>query len=449
MTAGALRFVRNPIWCVVLSIAMVEPTGREALVAAEFELRLETVDVVHADELLDLAVRLVEAELSPEEPGASGWQFGVAHSGVSILEATIAGSTAEPFIDGGFESTEITTGEGNDGFVSAVVLSLARPATLPRGLAPTIARARYRVRRAGCVDGVAFEVRDDLVGSGSPVRTVISHQGRGIPPRSERIAWERCLPNSYRFRVAVEGADDEGRVRLSSAPEPGIRARLEFSQAAPSASAWTIAVGHDDAVLSIEGAALDTAGLGALLASDGFSLIEITRGLGNAGVVASIELSASGRESLPVTTSSALIIDYRVREPIGPDESRSTVIEFPDSLRGSSGPIENSVRPSGELEVHPTRWTLLGSQPPRFLRSDSNDDGTIDIRDPIATLHVLFLGRGRVCLDAANANGDSGLDVTDVIFSLEHIFRGGSAPPAPFPACAPAVDGEGCRGARC
>jgi hypothetical protein len=87
--------------------------------------------------------------------------------------------------------------------------------------------------------------------------------------------------------------------------------------------------------------------------------------------------------------------------------------------------------------------------PPRFRRGDANGDGGTNLTDAVFTLDWLFRGGPTPgCVAAANVNGDRGVNVTDPIYLLGHLFQGGPPPPAPFPDCgpgAPEADGAvGC-----
>jgi hypothetical protein len=81
----------------------------------------------------------------------------------------------------------------------------------------------------------------------------------------------------------------------------------------------------------------------------------------------------------------------------------------------------------------------------KFIRGDSNGDGTPNLSDAIFTLGYLFLGgTAPPCLDAADSNDDSSvaaakIDLTDPVYLLNFLFTGGSAPPTPYPSCG--VDG--------
>lgn len=74
-------------------------------------------------------------------------------------------------------------------------------------------------------------------------------------------------------------------------------------------------------------------------------------------------------------------------------------------------------------------------KPPEFIRGDVTGDQRIDIMDPLITLCHLFLGQCDVrCRDAADSNDDGTLNLADPIFSLNHLYAEGPQPPAPYPA---------------
>ncbi|MEM7231749.1 MAG: dockerin type I repeat-containing protein [Planctomycetota bacterium] len=90
----------------------------------------------------------------------------------------------------------------------------------------------------------------------------------------------------------------------------------------------------------------------------------------------------------------------------------------------------------------------IWSRPVPFLRGDTNDDGGIDISDPVATLNYLFLGRDSPrCRDASDANDDGSVTLSDAIFTLNYLVLGGGIPPSPgpfVPGFDRSVDGESC-----
>ena len=89
----------------------------------------------------------------------------------------------------------------------------------------------------------------------------------------------------------------------------------------------------------------------------------------------------------------------------------------------------------------------VGSPPGEFVRGDVDQDGELNISDPIFNLAYQFAG-GAVpsCLDAADDDDSGEVDISDPIYSLSYQFAGGSPPPAPFPSCGPdsTADQIGC-----
>ncbi|MFN0060021.1 MAG: hypothetical protein ACKVX7_16300 [Planctomycetota bacterium] len=75
---------------------------------------------------------------------------------------------------------------------------------------------------------------------------------------------------------------------------------------------------------------------------------------------------------------------------------------------------------------------------PLFVRGDVNNDGLIDVADPISALNYIFAaGVEPVCLDAADANDDGNVNIADPIWLLLYTFAGGIGPLPPFPTLGP------------
>ena len=70
-----------------------------------------------------------------------------------------------------------------------------------------------------------------------------------------------------------------------------------------------------------------------------------------------------------------------------------------------------------------------------FIRGDANQDGGMDISDPVWMLQYLFATARVDCVAAFDFNGDELLDLSDVIGELSFIFQGGTPPEFPYPDC--------------
>jgi hypothetical protein len=69
-----------------------------------------------------------------------------------------------------------------------------------------------------------------------------------------------------------------------------------------------------------------------------------------------------------------------------------------------------------------------------FKRGDANDDGKVDIADPVWLVSELIRqGPATQCQDAADANDDGRMDLSDAMYLIDWQFRHQAAPPAPGP----------------
>jgi hypothetical protein len=100
----------------------------------------------------------------------------------------------------------------------------------------------------------------------------------------------------------------------------------------------------------------------------------------------------------PVVIQDPLRSVYRAEKPLRPGTIYRWRVEAVNSLNGS--------RTVG------AEWSFRTQTP--FVRGDGNADGTIDLSDAVFVLGYLFQGRQEpLCLDAADANDDGDLDLSD------------------------------------
>ena len=113
-------------------------------------------------------------------------------------------------------------------------------------------------------------------------------------------------------------------------------------------------------------------------------------------------------------------------------------------LGGSGNDCANAVRETADGGYIVAGWSesfgagdrdvylvKLAPEERPFRRGDSNDDGKLDLADPVANLAYQFLGQSVPCLDACDFDDSGELDVTDPIANLTHQFLGGPPPSAP------------------
>ena len=106
--------------------------------------------------------------------------------------------------------------------------------------------------------------------------------------------------------------------------------------------------------------------------------------------------------------------------------------------------VRGTIGPQGVSQPSCCQVTL--PEPKEFIRGDSNDDKTVNLADPIATLQMLFGNLPLNCEDAADTNDDGTVNLADPIHMLSYLLGGGMAPPAPFPLCGndPTLDAIEC-----
>ena len=82
-----------------------------------------------------------------------------------------------------------------------------------------------------------------------------------------------------------------------------------------------------------------------------------------------------------------------------------------------------------------------------FLRGDVNGDALVNMADAIVSLIYQFQGADTPgCLSALDTNDDGDVDVSDPVYSFMHLFGMGDPPAFPFPDCGedPSPDDIGC-----
>ena len=81
---------------------------------------------------------------------------------------------------------------------------------------------------------------------------------------------------------------------------------------------------------------------------------------------------------------------------------------------------------------------LVVSDGPDFIRGDADSSGTLNLADAIFTATWIYSdGQAPACRDACDANDDGRLDISDPIYTLLHLFTGSAPPPAPYPSPGP------------
>ena len=144
-----------------------------------------------------------------------------------------------------------------------------------------------------------------------------------------------------------------------------------------------------------------------------------------------VAITVNGRERRGEVEARTLLVQF-IREELRLTATRGSnayFLEFDRELE--------EVRTSLSLDESAESAHREAECQTRFLRGDCNDDGNVDLADAVCILNWLFLGEATPgCVAATNTDGVGAVDITDPIYLLTHLFRGGPAPVAPYPGCA-------------
>jgi len=128
--------------------------------------------------------------------------------------------------------------------------------------------------------------------------------------------------------------------------------------------------------------------------------------------------------------------------PIPPQTDYVTLFEFgvdlscvPDSLTDRTvtfvmtGNLSDELGRLVSLRYHPGELTIWSSVP-----GDANNDSLVGLTDVLFLINYLYKGGPAPCVkEAADPKADCVVDLGDVVYMINFLFRGG---PAPVPGCA-------------
>ena len=256
------------------------------------------------------------------------------------------------------------------------------------------------------------------------------------------LTLERC-PNSFAFPLDTPFTKEIGIYITTSDNPSGIGAQ-----------GWSLGV----TVEGVEALSITTKGTLAALTTDeppglrhaGFEKTELARCTESKGAISAIVLSLIDNTTTLPPLGPAFVARLTVggTAPAQPGERLDGRIRFQDSCRGSGKPVHNAITWQGNTTKPqfgvPCEFSVEGVLAPRFLRGDPNEDGEMDISDPLFILGCKFLGTACPgCRDAGDLNDDGAMDISDAIHGLNFLFSGTQPPGYPGPtACGsdPTVD---------
>lgn len=152
------------------------------------------------------------------------------------------------------------------------------------------------------------------------------------------------------------------------------------------------------------------------------------------GVIDGVALSLT-RELAPEGSQRLLRVEAEVVIPGAGEAPRPVRLAFIDGKAGIGQPIDNEVTFEGlSVEPHERVEFTFEASSAVFRRGDADASGAVELTDVIFTLGHLFLGQPPPpCPDAADVDDNGVVELTDTIYSLGYQFLGQAPPPAPGP----------------
>jgi hypothetical protein len=265
-----------------------------------------------------------------------------------------------------------------------------------------------------------------------------------------------CQSQDKGFDLILDAEDSRREGNLNVRPTltaPGTEVEVEVSIAptknpeADGAQGWSISVTNDSHLeIQNSGGFPTTDGTdGGTKFNGGFQKTEVVdpaKNDGKSGFVSAVVLSFT----LPITLDPAknqtiALSKYKVKEGTT-DENFPLTVKFLDNLRGVGQPVPNVLTVRGDT-LNVTRFINLELEEKepvggekKFKRGDANDDGKVNIADPIWIINELVRQGPRTkCESSADANDDGKEDLSDAMYIIDWRFLGGTAPKPPFTAC--------------
>lgn len=416
--------------------------------------------------LLDpiLSSREVDCVLTAPSTSVQGWSISVGADGLTITGITDAGTVAADVSDGGlrdggFLKSELTSGEGNEGAVSAVVLSFTKPVTLDNPDEEPIATLTVEggtLGKIGEVTTVRMFYRDGFQGSGQPVSNNLTVDGATVQP-----AFSECSVNFQLVGppISCPSKDLDGVQLLFTAVGSNLQNPDALANTFPPCGGPVSVFGEStvyaaigsSGVAGVQGwsLSLSATGTGQLtdatvegtvgadvrgdppgLRDGGFEkteLVDPSKNDQGRGVVSAVVLSFTKPITLdPIGQATVLAMGVFV------DGNESLTIAAREGLQGSGQGVNNvTTIDGGTVEFACTapihlEFVDIG----RYAQGgDANSDARIDLSDVIFLVNALFRnGPFPSCQAAADANDDRMLDLSDAMFVIAYLWQGGPAP---------------------
>ncbi len=199
---------------------------------------------------------------------------------------------------------------------------------------------------------------------------------------------------------------------------------------------FTIILSHDPAYLEltdiVEGAALSIAGITPQFWNVNLNPSGWSAGTAGGCLAASLSLSQPITTLPPGTGYEIARFVYKAKQ------AGTSNLSFADSIGNPPISLEaNIVENNTPAGITPfiVQEGSITIDNVCFVRGDCDANGRITLNDAITVIYYLYADLAISCVDAADVNDDGGVDIADPVYLIDYLFRNGAPPPAPFSGC--------------
>jgi hypothetical protein len=295
-----------------------------------------------------------------------------------------------------------------------------------------------------CVSGVSFMGMVAAIAQEDPPPRVRQICDPTLPENADV-----CAPDTFEVIFGTDKMSTDSVLQYTTLPADPIDVTIVTDTKSYWVQGWSYGVMHDTSLLTILEATIGgTDAQWGLIGGFDATTIDVERcddekcanRTKGGGFVSAVVLGFKGsaRPLVSNQRNSICKVKYKVDEDVG---VAGTYLEFTDLLFISGRDLfETYFEANGRTKKWTNAtdgWVKKASGEARFRRGDANDDGKVDIADPVWIINEFVRqGPATKCQDAADANDDGRMDLSDVMYLIGWQFRGQSAPPAPGPfAC--------------
>lgn len=415
-------------WCLLVAIACAWLFGGPPA-EAQTTLRLDAATADTGDP--------VALELRMDHAGSplSGWSFGVCHDPAQLTLAGVDSGPLLAIIKNGQPPDFYSLDLYGNGYTVGVVICFTGCATLPPSTNLLLNIGHYTVE--GLAPSVSEVTICDTAGT-PPVAVLVAVGGMQFPPQRQHGSVTVLGPTPRYFELSAGHTsvlyDPAEGIASTSIPVLVLEAPTNPTFPNPVA-AFTLALRHPAVFLT------------PTLVEPGPTLAALHGGLGPDFFAFSTHAGGGVTVSCVTAASPA----GQLLAPAASEIARVHYATVPSSLIGNGFGVALPLvwDPTVATPAVPNRVTVTGAVTgtttaagsialvPRekFLRGDANDDGAINIADPLRVLGFLFNNQVLGCIDAADANDSQTVDIADAVTLLALLFAMGPPLPAPYPGC--------------